>query len=154
MTFRQGVPDPDRDMSPVSPSEVPSIFEHSDSAEDEEDAEGPENDGYQPITQEDDEHDAPEDEDDVSGLSMEEQVAALVRPGQSVRTNLSSETQDIFEKAAEERRQEEARAAAKVWQAAPREDSIEMSEAKIETIKSLMSGLSLPVSVQQCTMRK
>ena len=130
-------------------SQVPTIFEHSDSAEDEEDTEGPENDGYQPITQEDEEQDTPEDDDDVSGLSMEEQVAALVRAGQSDQTNLSSETQDILEKAAEARRREEARAAAEVWQAAPREDSIDLSEAKIETIKSLMSGLSLPVSLPQ-----
>merc|ERR550525_1721767 len=77
-------------------------------------------------------------------LSMEEQVAALVRAAQSDQANLSGQTQEEIERAEEQRRIEEAREKADLWQAPPREDSIELDDAKVATIKSLMSKISLP----------
>jgi len=136
------VPDPDRGDSPVSPSQAPQVFD-PDSGEESDDVEeaGEEGHGYEPINQED----LPDDEQDgEDGLSMEDQVAALVRAAQSDPENLSERTREEMEKAEAEKREEEAREKADIWQAAPREDSIQMDEAKVATIKSLMSKISLP----------
>ena len=98
----------------------------------------------------------PDDEQDgEDGLSMEDQVAALVRAAQSDPENLSERTREEMEKAEAEKREEEvvhleeplvkcclnpsntqAREKADIWQAAPREDSIQMDEAKVLTVFS------------------
>ena len=85
-----------------------------------------------------------EEEEEEEVVSMEDQVAALVRAAQSDPANLSGQTREELEKAEEERRAEEAKEKADIWQAAPREDSIALDEVKVETIKSLMSKISLP----------
>ena len=97
--------------------------------------------GYEPINQEEAFDDGSEEEEEGS---MEDRVAALVRAAQSDPANLSEQTREELEKAEEERRAEETREKAEIWQAAPREDSIELDEVKVETIKSLMSKISLP----------
>ena len=143
MTQLETVPDPDRDEPAVSSSDVPTTFHLNDSAEEEsDDTETLTTYGYEPIGQDDE---AEEDDDEADQeLSMEEQVAALVRAAQSDESNLSSETRDILEKANEEKRQEEAKERVEIWQEMPaREDSINLDEAKMETIKSLMSGIKL-----------
>merc|ERR1712192_9254 len=95
--------------------------------------------GYEPINQEDD---GVEQEEEVG---MADQVAALVRAAQSDPANLSGQTREEMERAEEERRAEEARDKAELWEeAAPREDSIALDDVKVETIKSLMSKISLP----------
>jgi len=138
----ESVPDPDRGDSPVSPSQAPPVFD-PDSTEESDDAEetqGEEGHGYEPINQEDDGLEEQEEE----GVSMADQVAALVRAAQSDPANLSGQTREELERAEEERRAEEAREKAEIWQAAPREDSIALDDVKVETIKSLMSKISLP----------
>ena len=77
-----------------------------DSGEESDDVEeaGEEGHGYEPINQED----LPDDEQDgEDGLSMEEQVAALVRAAQSDPENLSERTREEMEKAEAEKREEE-----------------------------------------------
>ena len=113
------VPDPDRGDSPVSPSQAPQVeltacnsvidilkvFD-PDSGEESDDVEeaGEEGHGYEPINQED----LPDDEQDgEDGLSMEDQVAALVRAAQSDPENLSERTREEMEKAEAEKREEE-----------------------------------------------
>lgn len=136
----QNKPDPDKDEAPISPSLAPQVFDQSDSEEEQvsEDEEQEEDDGgYQPISQEED--------DDQDGLTMEQQVAALVRAGQSDAANLSSETQDLMTRAEEERRDEEVRERARLWQETKtREESIALDSDKVETIKNLMSGIKMP----------
>jgi len=138
----ESVPDPDRGDSPVSPSQAPPVFdpdsnEESDDAEETQDEEGH---GYEPINQEDDGLEEQEEE-----VSMADQVAALVRAAQSDPANLSGHTREELDRAEEERRAEEAREKAELWEeAAPREDSIALDDVKVETIKSLMSKISLP----------
>ena len=115
----------------------PDSTEESDDAEE---TQGEEGHGYEPINQEDDGLEEQEEE----GVSMADQVAALVRAAQSDPANLSGQTREELERAEEERRAEEAREKAEIWQAAPREDSIALDEVKVETIKTLMSKISLP----------
>ena len=117
----ESVPDPDRGDSPVSPSQAPPVgyflmiywwillqafdpdsTEESDDAEETQEEEGH---GYEPINQEEtlDDDGLQEQEE----LSMEEQVAALVRAAQSDQANLSGQTQEEIERAEEQRRIEE-----------------------------------------------
>ena len=116
-----------------------------DSTEESDDAEETqvEGHGYEPISQEEGFDDGSEEQEEEEG-SVEDQVAALVRAAQSDPANLSGQTREELERAEEERRAEEARERADLWQAAPREDSIALDEVKVETIKSLMSKISLP----------
>merc|ERR1711928_192067 len=96
-----------------------------DSGEESDDIEeaGEEGHLYEPINQED----LPDDEQDgEDGLSREDQVAALVRAAQSDPENLFERIREEMEKAEAEKREEEAREKADIWQAAPREDSIQM----------------------------
>jgi len=115
----ESIPDPDRGDSPVSPSQAPPVFD-PDSTEESDDAEETQDEGhgYEPISQE-----------EAFGDGSEEQ---------------EEEEEEELDKAEEERRAEEAKEKADIWQAAPREDSIALDEVKVETIKSLMSKISLP----------
>merc|ERR1719347_256231 len=84
------------------------------------------------------------DEDDEN-LTMEEQVAALVRAAHADQNNLSTETKELIEEANENRSREAVEERAKVWsEVKPREDSIQLDDEKVETIKSLMSNIKLP----------
>ena len=118
----------------------PDSTEESDDAEEETQVEGH---GYEPINQEEAFGDGSEELEEEEE-SMEDEVAALVRAAQSDPANLSEQTREELERAEEERRVEEAREKADIWEAAPREDSIELDDVKVETIKSLMSKISLP----------
>ena len=159
----ESVPDPDRDDSPVSPSQAPPVMSFCwlrhvlavisniqvfdpDSTEESDDAEETQDEGhgYEPINQEEAFGDGSEEQEEEEEVSIEDQVAALVRAAQSDAANLSGQTREELERAEEERRVEEAREKADIWQAAPREDSIELDDVKVATIKSLMSNISLP----------
>ena len=88
-----------------STSSIFKVFD-PDSGEESDDVEeaGEEGHGYEPINQED----LPDDEQDgEDGLSMEDQVAALVRAAQSDPENLSERTREEMEKAEAEKREEE-----------------------------------------------
>eukprot|EP00092_Neocalanus_flemingeri_P002943 GFUD01003148.1.p1 GENE.GFUD01003148.1~~GFUD01003148.1.p1 ORF type:complete len:168 (+),score=59.48 GFUD01003148.1:36-539(+) len=141
MTAHNNVPDPDRgDEDQVNTSEMPQIFQNGDSEDSDED-ETPSNNGYEMIHQE--EHEDDEDED--SGLSMEEQVAALVRAAHADQNNLSDGTRDMIAESSESHRRETVAESARVWsEVKPREDSIKLDDEKVETIKSLMSNIKLP----------
>ena len=143
MTANQNVPDPDRgEEDQVNTAEMPQIFQNGDS-EDSDDDETPNTNGYELITQDDHEQDEEEDED--GGLSMEEQVAALVRAAQSDQNNLSDVTRELIEQSDERQRREIVAESVKVWaDVKPREDSIKLDDDKVEAIKSLMSSFKLP----------
>jgi hypothetical protein len=138
MTALNNVPDPDRGgADQVNSAELPQIFQNSgESDNSDEEAEIP--DGYQMINQDD-------EDDEDEGLTMEEQVAALVRAAHADENNLSTETRELIEEASESRRREVVEESMKVWsEVKPREDSIQLDDEKVETIKSLMSNMKLP----------
>jgi len=144
MTANNNVPDPDRgDEDQVNTTEMPQIFQNGDS-EDSDDGEAPNTNGYELIHQDD--HSVEDDDDDEDGgLSMEEQVAALVRAAHVDQNNLSSGTREMIEDSNEIQRREAVAESAKVWSdVKPREDSIKLDDEKVETIKSLMSNIKLP----------
>jgi len=97
--------------------------------------------GYHLVGQEPIVHDG-EDEDDMSHLSMEEQVRALVNQAQSVQENLSPAVQSQISESVERQRQEENREKAQVWKEEKARE-IELSEDKVETIKNIMSNFRL-----------
>eukprot|EP00090_Calanus_glacialis_P046028 TRINITY_DN8841_c0_g1_i1.p1 TRINITY_DN8841_c0_g1~~TRINITY_DN8841_c0_g1_i1.p1 ORF type:complete len:170 (-),score=66.62 TRINITY_DN8841_c0_g1_i1:118-627(-) len=142
MTAQNNVPDPDRgDADQVNTSDMPHIFQNGES-EDSDDDETPNTNGYEMINQDDHGMD---DEDDLEGLSMEEQVAALVRAAQTDQNNLGTETRELIEESNERQRREVVEESVKVWsEVKPREDSIQLDEEKVETIKSLMLNIKLP----------
>jgi len=144
MTATNNVPDPDRGGSEqeVNNSELPQIFQNGESDDSEEEVDT--TNGYEMINQ-DDLGLYDDDEDENSGLSMEEQVAALVRAAQIDQNNLSTETREIIEDANESQRREVIEESVKVWsEVKPREESIELDDEKVETIKSLMLNIKLP----------
>ena len=111
------------------------MFDPSSAEEEEEEEDAEAAMGYEPIRQEEGEE-GEEEEEEGEELSMEEQVAALVRAGQMEQENLSRSTREAVEQAEEERRAEEVRERVEVWGAGVREESIAMDEEKVATIKS------------------
>ena len=141
MTAHNNVPDPDRSPEHVNTSDLPQIFQNtgdSDNSDDDVDIQN----GYEMISQDDG---GVDDEEDDENLTMEEQVAALVRAAHADQNNLSTETKELIEEANENQSREAAEERAKVWsEVKPREDSIQLDDEKVETIKSLMSNIKLP----------
>lgn len=142
MTAHNNVPDPDRNSDHVNTSSgLPQIFHNAGDSENSDDDVEIQN-GYEMISQDDGEVD---DEEDDESLTMEEQVAALVRAAHADQNNLSTETKELIEEASVSQRREATEERAKVWsEVKPREDSIQLDDEKVETIKSLMSSIKLP----------
>merc|ERR1719480_509655 len=82
-----------------------------------------------------------QDEDEET-MTREEELAALVRAAQADQENLSGQTQEMIDQASATQRAEELAETVSVWSGSGSRE-IEMSEEKIETIKSLMSGVVL-----------
>jgi len=139
MTVTNDIPDPDRgDKDSIDNSEdpPPQIFINGDSEDDTEDIGDH---GYQMLQQND------EPDQDEESLSREEELAALVRAAQADAENLSDSTREMIEQSTARQRAEELSEAAAVWSSDndTRNNSIELNDEKIETIKSLMSGVVL-----------
>merc|ERR1719468_414034 len=83
-----------------------------------------------------------EEEEEEQTMTREEELAALVRAAQADQENLSGQTQEMIDQASATQRAEELAETASVWTGSGSRE-IEMSEEKIETIKSLMSGVVL-----------
>jgi len=153
MLLKQEVPDPERcgDSSPLS--QPPATHPAPDSEDSDEEAAADDGGGYQAIGTDD--SGLPEDETDETDeeekeeeeeQTMEEQVAALVRAAQSDQQNLSETTRTMVVQAGESQRVEAAAETAAVWtEAGPRQESIHLNKEKIETIKTLMAKVKLPV---------
>ena len=139
MTVTNDIPDPDRgdkdslDNSDDNPA--PQVFINVDSEDEDNDDVGDH--GYQMLQQSED----PEED----GLSREEELAALVRAAQADTENLSESTREMIDQSTARQRAEELSEAAAVWskEDEARNNSIELSDEKIETIKTLMSGVVL-----------
>jgi hypothetical protein len=91
-------------------------------------------------------------EDDMSGLSIQEQVQALVAQAQSVQENLTPQTQTLISESMARQRVEESMERIQIWtdtQTDAQTDKqtarkIEMDGQKVDTIKNIMSNFSLP----------
>jgi len=76
--------------------------------------------------------------------SRENELADLVRAAQADPENLSEATREMMDRASESQRAEELAESAKVWtNSQTRENSIELNDEKIATIKTIMSGVKL-----------
>jgi len=141
MTAHNNVPDPDRGgADSVNTSDMPQIFQNTEESDNSDDDAEVQN-GYEMISQDDGGVDYEGDE----GLTMEEQVAALVRAAHADQNNLSTETRELIQEASEIQRRETVEERAKIWSdIKPREDSIQLDDEKVETIKNLMSNIKLP----------
>merc|ERR1719318_205911 len=70
-----------------------------------------------------------DEDEELEGLSMEEQVAALVRAAQSDQNNLGTETRELIEESNARQRREVVEESVKVWsEVKPREESIQLDE--------------------------
>ena len=147
MTAHDNVPDPNRDQEDLNRSERPVVFQNEESENSEEDVEAPASNGYQIISQEENEN-VNQDYDnsnDEENISMEDQVAALVRAAHQDQNNLSDSTKVLIEESLEDQRKEASAEASNVWSKPnPRNESIELDDEKVETIKNLMTSIKLP----------
>merc|ERR1712227_759492 len=87
-----------------------------------------------------------DDEDNDVNISREEEIAALVRAAQADPENLSDATRELIEQSNERQKAEERAESLSVWTQSDstcRDNSIQLSDEKIETIKNLMSGVVL-----------
>merc|ERR1719273_1197854 len=83
-----------------------------------------------------------EAEPEPSGRETE--LADLVRAAQADPENLTEATREMMDRASESQRAEELAESAKVWtNSQTRENSIELNDEKIATIKTIMSGVKL-----------
>ena len=143
MVSANDIPDPDRgdkDSFDNSDDQPPQVFINGDSEEDE-DTDDVGDHGYQMLQQNEDNND---DEEEVE-LSREEALAALVRAAQADAENLSDATRELIDESSSRQRAEELEETAQVWRKPDdeRDNSIQLSDEKIETIKNLMSGVVL-----------
>ena len=150
-------PDPDRtaDKDVIESRDAPVVFqENSEDSDDQDD--GNLNQGYEMINQEDDVEDEVEEDE-----GQETSLADLVRAAQADPENLTEATREMMERArwdkvdilftevmnllpSEAQRADQLAESARVWtNSEPRDDSIELNEEKIATIKSIMSGVKL-----------
>ena len=146
MTAHENVPDPDRassDQVSSNDMQMPQIFNNSESdqSDDENEEENTNTDGYVMISQ---------DESNIHGnaeeqsMSIQNEVAALVRAAQADENNLSPDTQTLIEEAQESQRKEVTEEMCKIWaDSNGRGDSIQLDDEKVETIKTLMASFRL-----------
>jgi len=87
-----------------------------------------------------------EDEDDISHLSIAEQVQALVAQAQSQPENLSPATQGFLAESSERQEAELRREKAEIWAENKLSRDIDLNEEKVDAIKNIMKNFSLPSS--------
>jgi len=145
MTAHENVPDPDRassDQVSSNDMQMPQIFNHSESDQSDDENEEENTNGYVMISQ---------DEGNIHGnaeeqsMSIQDEVAALVRAAQTDENNLSPDTQTLIAEAQESQRKEATEEMCKIWaDSNSRGDSIKLDDEKVETIKTLMASIRLP----------